>query len=1113
MVKSFFKRVILACGFLLLSFSVFADTVITNLQTEFMNSPMGIDVSCPRFSWQMQSDRYGASQTSYRILVSTSLDNLKNGTYLFDSGKVISSSSVGVSYEGDALRPTTRYYWKVIVSDEKGKSIESDPSWFETGLLGQGWNNAQWIGSPSYILSKYRSLFDIDYDFQLAKGSKMATFVFGAKSKTNYITLSLDLSKKTSTMILSHFLNGSTSVDAMENVSAIIPQSSINAIHHVKIEVTGAENYDMYISIDGQRIKYSGQSSDPYRFTVKNAIPEETNPNARLYQLGYNQPKGENVTFSNIAVSDRSWSTTLYKDTETHLVKGDNTLTLWQPGADVSAPMLRKTINIAKPIKQARLYATARGIYEFYINGKKVGADFYNPGWTDYRYRIMYNTYDITSMLKEGSNGLGAIVGTGWFSDVLGWTSSNWQNQWGIKQSVLAMVKVEYQDGSEGVYVTDGTWKCYDKGPIEANSLYNGEDYNAQKEVAGWSDGNFDDTSWKQASVVSGSKVILQGYVGQAIQNNITLTAQSVKKVGNVYIYDFGQNMVGVPRLSNLHGNAGQQLTIHYAEMLYPDVIPETPVPPYTTDMYKAKKGQMYLDNYRSALSTDHYIMKGDANGETFEPHFTSHGYRYLSIEGLDNPLPLESVKGIVVESIGKQTSSYETSNKDINKLFNNIAWGQRGNFLAVPTDCPQRDERLGWTGDAEIFCRAATYNMNVDQFYTRWLNTIRDDQAANGDYGGFYPDLGTPPMGATSQAQGRSGGWSEVGIVVPWQVYQQYADVRVLEEHYASMSRYIDFLERNATDYIQPGGGYGDWVAPVGTNTPLINTCYSAYAAQLMQQIALALGKTSDAKRYEAFYNHIKAAFNKTFVDADGYTVAPEDGKTVKVNTQTSYILPLQFGLFNDNMKETAIKHFVETVNASGVKLTTGFLGTPYICLVLSNNGYSDLAYKLFLQTEYPSWLFPVKQGASTMWERWNSYTVKDGFGPVGMNSFNHYAYGAIEEWIMSHSLGIQRDEKVIGYKHIILQPEVGEELDYAKGGFESMYGQISSSWEKNDKGYTYKVTIPANTTASLSLVAGGLKNVKVAKGAEGVTMPKYANGKVHYELKSGSYEFAIVK
>jgi alpha-L-rhamnosidase len=1108
---SFFKKVLWCFGLLLASTTAMA-TSVTHLTTEFMNEPMGIDVSHPRFSWQMQSDRYGAAQTAYRVVVASSQQNLNNATYVFDTGKTASSASIGIEYQGDVLLPCTRYYWKVTVWDEKGAAVTSDTEWFETGLTDFNWHHAQWIGSSKQTLSKYRSRFILDYDFQLAKKSHQAVFVYGAKSANNYLTVTVD-TKEGAKLLLGHVLNGTATIDGEGDISSLMTQTKVPTTHHIRLSVYGKDNYEVYVDFDGQRIKCSKDGKNfNERTVINNTTEEDTNANNRLYQIGFCQPKGEDATFSQIKISDTSWHVNLYTDNAVHAVKGDGNISLWQPGSDASAPMLRRTVQIAKAIKQARLYATARGIYQYYINGKAVGESFYNPGWTDYRYRIMYNTFDVTSLLRQGANGIGAMIGAGWYSDVLGWVGADWQDQYGIHQSTMALLHIDYEDGTSENIVTNNQWKCYDLGPIEANSLYNGEDYNAQKEVDGWTNGNFDDSQWVAATIANApaQTVKLQAYVGMMIQNNVTLQAKSVKKVGNVFIYDFGQNMVGVPRLSGLHGKAGQRITIHYAEMLYPDVIPEKPVEPYTIEMYKAKKGQMYLDNYRSALSTDHYTFKGDAAGETYEPLFTSHGFRYLSIEGLDEALPLSSVEGIVVESIGKQTSNYETSNKDVNRLFQNIVWGQRGNFLSVPTDCPQRDERLGWTGDAQIFSRAATYNMNTDPFYTRWFYTVRDDQALNGDLGGYYPDLGTPPAGAyAATANARAGGWSDFGVIIPWQMYQQYGDTGILLQEYESMSRYMNFLERTGKDYIFPAGGFGDWVAPVPTNTSLINTAYWAYDAQIMQKVAVLLGKTQDAARYGRVFDKIKAAFNKTFVDRDGYTIEAGKEGTKRIDTQTSYILPLQFGLFTDSTKSKAVAHLVDRIVANGNRLSTGFLGTPYLCLVLSDSGHPDLAYKLFLQTEYPSWLFPVLQGATTIWERWNSYTILNGFGPVGMNSFNHYSYGAIEEWMMSHSLGIQRDEKSPAYKHILLQPEIGDELDYAKGGFQSMYGDIQSGWEKNANGYTYKVTIPANTTASLTLPAANVKSVKVLKGKEGITRSSFKNGKALFELKAGTYEF----
>ncbi|MDH6305286.1 alpha-L-rhamnosidase [Parabacteroides sp. PF5-5] len=1123
-----------------------AATEIINLQVEYQTNPLGIDVAKPRFNWQMVSERYGAAQTAYQLWVAESAEALASGSYTYDSGKISSDASVSILYEGDILQACSRYYWKVRVWDESGNALNSmETAWFETGLLGSGWSHAQWIGSSKVQLPKYRSHYVIDFDMQISEGSNRAVFVFGARDDKNFVSAEINLNGKGDTQfILSHTTDGKEVQDAIENISDIIPAADKHKKHHLKIDVTTAQyalKYFANISINGKELTDTSLSSEELKrkqtpgwwgdtegmFTVYPYPNGDLVYHCRLYAIGFKQPKGEKANFSGITISEKVWNTTLYHSSETYTENGSGKLNVWLPGEDVSAPMLRKSIQIDKPIKKARLYATARGIYEFSINGKKLGNDYFNPGWTDYRFRFMYNTYDITSLFKSGDNGIGAMLGTGWWSEHSGFMTT-WQDQYGTRQSLLAKITIEYTDGSTQTIVTDKSWKCFDNGPILLNSLQNGEEYDARKEVKGWTDPNFNDSSWENALVYQQppANVKIQAYVGNPVQNNITLTAQSVvEALPGVYVYDMGQNMVGVPRLS-MKGKNGQEIMIRFGEMNYPDIIPTDPVAPYTIEMYKQKKGQVYTDNYRSALSVDRYIMKGDPSGETYEPRFTFHGYRYVEIHGLDKPLPLEDVKGIVLESIGAQTSSYKTSNEQVNRLYENILWGQRGNFLAVPTDCPQRDERMGWTGDAQVFARTATYNMNVNPFYTRWLYSVRDNQGEDGRYANYIPVVGTPPHGA--DIGGGAMGWMEAGIIVPWQMYQQYNDIGILEQHYASMVAYMDYLERTAVNYVQPFGGFGDWLAIEGTNSMLTNTAYSAYDALLMEQIAKRLGKEADSKRFRAFYENVKESFNKYFVDNEGYTYAPapneifgqgqgdmwsgpsgNEGK--RVDTQTSYVVPLQFGLFNDKNKPLALKHLTENIKKHNYTLTTGFIGTPYLNLVLSDNGYDDIAYKLFEQTAYPSWLYPVLQGATTIWERWNSYTLVNGFGPVDMNSFNHYSYGAIEEWMIAYSIGIQRDEQNPGYKHILLQPRIGGNFSFIKGHYDSVYGRIESGWQKSRKGYIYNASVPANTKATLTLQVKNPSNVKQIKGREGIRFISFSNGKATYELQAGSYQFSI--
>lgn len=1080
---------------------------ITRLTTEYMDRPMGIDVKQPVFGWQMQSDRYGAAQTAYRIVTATSKENLENGTYTYDSGTVNSPASVCIKYNGPELAPCTRYYWQVLVTDERGKVHESPASWFETGLMGGLWGNAMWIASNKMQLSPYRFDYAIEYDVETAKPGP-AKFIFGAPQEDCYVFVMLD-TRDSAKIMLGNALYNKETVQHTLNVSNIIPPADATKKHHIRLEVRGGGNYDVKVSLDGRVISQGNQTSIN---CMRDSIGR---PQARLFGIGYRQPQGFDAVFSNIKLLNYKWDNlVLNSDPKTYNAKGDDKAVLWMPGSDVNAPIMRKNVNVGKEMKRARLYATARGAYWFYINGQRVGDGYLNPGWTDFRHRIMYNTYDVTQMLRQGNNALGIELGHGWFCDDFGWAGAMWGDQYGYKPSALAMIKVEYTDGTNETFVTDNTWKVYNGGPLYVNNLYHGVIYDAQREVDGWKEPGFNDAAWEKVAILPPppASTEIQGYVGLEIKNNITLTAKKMTRIGNRFIYDMGQNFAGVPRLKNMKGRKGQTITIHFAEMLYPETVPENPRAPLTREHYERNKGQMYMDNYRSAISTDYYTFRGAPEGETFEPPFTQHGYRYVSIDGLDEPLPLEDVEGIVLESVGEQISRYETSNADINQLFNNIVWGQRGNFLAVPTDCPQRDERLGWTGDANVFCRTSTYNMMTGPFFNRWFYTLRDQKSDNGDVGGYYPSLGGTKEGAPRSGFERGCGWSDVTITVPWEMYQQYGDLGFVERHYGAMKDYMKFLESQAKDYIYPDAFYwGDWLAPMPTNISMLSTAYFGYDARLMREMAKALGKTDDAVYYDKLYRNISRAFCNYFFDSEGYTIEGNHEGTPRMDTQTSYLLPLAFLELPEDLQQKAVKHLLEAIKRSNYHLQTGFLGTPLLCNVLSNFGHNDIAYKLYTQTEYPSWLFPVKQGATTMWERWNSYTIKEGFGEVSMNSFNHYAYGAIEEWIMSHNLGIQRDENRPGYKHILMQPKIDDTFSFVKGGFRSVYGDISSAWEIKPSGTEIEFTIPANTTATFTLPVSSMDNLKLKKGKKGVSSKSFDDGKAVYELKSGTYKFIL--
>ena len=1080
---------------------------IEGLQVDYMENPLGLDVASPRFSWKMASDRYDQRQSTYRIDVREAA----SGHVVWTSVPHPCEMSVGVVYDGEPLKPATRYDWTVTVWNAAQDSA-SARAWFETGLMDSGWSGAQWISSGQPHFSIYRTRYQMDFDLACDGPDPKPVFFFGLQDmekyleNDNYVQLELSGSRA----VLSHVTDGVETKDYEAPLPAL-PK-------HVGVKVVGldyAKGYRVWLIADGVPVNKEPVVIQPYPLDV-------WKPYCRFGAVGFAQSAYLcEATFSNFTVTEDVWHTTLYHSDKAIKVF-DDTLEFISPATESGAPMLRKTFEVKKTLASARLYTTARGIYEYEVNGKRMADDWFNPGSSDYRYRILYNTYDITPLLKKGWNAIGAQLGAGWYSDFTGYATA-WQDQFGTELSLLAKIVLTYEDGSQEMIVSDGSWKAFNGGPVTSDSFQNGEDYDARREVDGWSDARFDDSGWTAATVVAppADNVDIQYYIGSPVRTQQVLKAVSVSEPQpGVFVYDMGQNMVGVPRI-RLKGEEGQEITFRYGEMIYPTEVPEDPMPPLTAEVYAERKGLAYNENFRGALATDHYICRG-GRIETFQPHFTFHGFRYIEIHGLDKALPLADVEGLVLNSIGAQLSGFETSDADVNRLYENIVWGQRGNFLSIPTDCPQRDERMGWTGDAQVFARTATYNMNVDPFFSRWFYSVRDIQGEDGSYCDFIPKVGQPPYG--SSKGGGALGWMETGVVIPWQLYLQYGDIRFVEEHYASMQAYLQYLQNRAVKDIQPGSGYGDWVAVEHTNSPLTNTAYYAYDALLMSKMASALGKHADAASYQALYERIKAAFNREFVGPDGITkesknVPPYhewiaggtgDSDKFKANTQTSYVVPLQAGLFDDQHEPLAVQNLVENVAAHDYTLTTGFIGTPYLNLVLSRHGFDEVAYQLFEQRNYPSWLYPVMQGATTIWERWNSYTIKRGFGPVDMNSFNHYSFGAIGEWMFSYMLGIQPVENDPGYHSFVLSPRPGGSFEYAKGWYDSVYGRIESSWRwiGNWDGVEYKFVVPANTTALLQLPCSEGVYIEAGEGKE-YARPLDAPGQ--YELPSGRYTFTV--
>lgn len=1054
------------------------------------------------------------------------------------------------------------------------------------------------------LFAQYLPLFNIEYNMAISQGSNRAGVILAAndprlmdknknvfqvenKKNQSYFKVEFDVSgldTANGKAKINLYRAGYTENDAADKPiktfiikPEIVNSSNKNAIHHIAIH---NEFGTLTLTLDGNSLFFVEDPNAPA--PPSNGFPGSGDKGAKftlnplgaghdvisygmLCDIGFSAEAGQSAAFSGLVVSNiRMPGNALFKEdllggnydgiykqyinnglsiaNGAYLVSGGNkgVFIVADPSHN-AMPVVRTKFAVAsKKIANARLYVTARGIYEIYLNGNRVGNDYYNPGLTQYNITHFYQTYDVTNNITAGQNALGAMLGEGWWSGLLSY-GEIW-NHFGDRQSLLAKLVITYSDGSKDVVTTnDKDWKYYSKGPIVYSSLDMGEVYDANREaaLAGWSTAAYNDDAWQKAVTVplqgttytgttvdflrvkqtlNYDKLSLIGQIGTPAGIYQTLTAKNVKEVRKgVYVYNLGQNIVGVPKIMIKNGKAGEKITLRYAEVLYPDLKESG-----------KNVGMIMTENYRAALSQDIYIMK---NGEqVFQPHFTSHGFQYVEITGISEPLPLDAVQALAMSSVKKLTASYATSNEKVNKLWSNLTWSNIDNFLTIPTDCPQRNERMGWSGDISIFSRTATYLSDADQFLRRHMFAMRNLQTDEGK----FTDIA--PIG------GGFGGllWGSAGITVAWEAYQQYNDVALLEEHYNAMARYMTYIDSTIDKKtgLSSDGQLGDWLGPQNNQlgTDFLVTAYHVFDLGIMAKVAETLGKKEDAEKYREQYNRRKAFFNSTFVNADKKTLELAGGglfgphnvpREFKVaDTQTSYAVGLALNIFSDENIPYMVKNLEAAVDRenkddNGItrpkySLMTGFIGTAWISKALSDNGYPDLAYKVLQNEHYPSWLYAIDQGATTIWERLNGYTVENGFGGNNsMNSFNHYSFGAVGQWMMAYSLGIQRDEP--GFKKFILQPEPDPtgQMTWAKGYYDSPYGRINSSWNVNNGILTYSATVPANTTATLYLPArsekGILEGGKPINTSEVITFIKYKNGKAVYRLNSGTYRFTV--
>jgi alpha-L-rhamnosidase len=842
--------------------------------------------------------------------------------------------------------------------------------------------------------------------------------------------------------------------------------------------------------------------------------------------------KGEECAWS----APSSWTMGLLEplDWKAELITHRDESALWKDGQALHLPpahQFRREFTVRPGLRRATVYATALGIYELELNGARTDDAVFAPGWTDYHQRLDYRTYDVSDRLKEGPNALGVWLADGWYSGYVGFglliglgTERTGRATYGKTPAVMVQLELEYADGSRDLVGTDTTWKVSGDGPIREADLLMGESYDARRETSGWSSAGFDDSSWQQALLAKDVAPIeatfyedqnpppgdgpsrqghaiqlaprlppqLEAFPGSPVRATQTLDARALSEPSpGVWIFDLGQNFAGVARLS-VKGQAGAEIQLRYGEMLHPD-------------------GKLMTENLRRARAIDHYILRGDPNGESYTPRFTCHGFRYVEVTGLPGKPELGAVQGVVLHSDTPLASRFECSDPMANRLFQNIVWTQRSNFVDLPTDCPQRDERLGWTGDAQAYVRTATYNADTAAFYSRWLRELMEAQRPSGTFPGYAPfpfqigwDFGTA--------------WCDAGVICPWTVWKAYDDTRAIERCWDSMVRFIEWRKSESKQGlgVAHGNDWGDWLAQ-GESTPLdyIDTIYFAYSTRLMAEMATALGKQAEAEEYQALFRRIQGAFAAKYMQADGH---------LAVDTQSAYALAIFVGLAEGRQREALGARLAEKIRANGYHMTTGFLGTRMLLPALTSVGQHDLAVRLFQSRDFPSWGYEIEQGATTIWERWNGYTVDKGFGGAQnaeMNSFSHYAFGAVGEWMFQSLAGI--DSVGPGFQRVLLRagpPRPGTNpdrapIEWVSAEHDSHLGTIESSWRVENGRLRWLVRLPANTSAEVWIPARSADQIRESDRplaeVEGAVFLRQEGERAVLDVGSGQYRFEV--
>lgn len=1062
---------------------------VTRLRCEALTNPLAVARSRPRLSWIVQSDERNQRQTAYQVLAASSLELLaQNHDDLWDSGKVISDETINIEYNGRSLTPAQRCWWKVRVWDKADKVSDwSETAVFAQALSADDWQ-AKWIGfDQTRNLDLPPAPFDGASWIWLGdeKASQTAGIFVGT------LTLPDDAVIADSQMAIAvsgryRFYWGMEQYVVSDNE---LESWQRPYIRHMNERLHPGDNHFLLTAeqagdrLPGILFKITVQTEDGQIFTL---VSDET------WQASAEIP--ESLPANSDEWPPEIWYTPQRsQDWPSCQIIADYGAEPWGIiyGAENFLPppaYLRGSFNIAKPICQATIYATAFGAYDLHLNGERINHSYFDPGWTDYNIRLYYRAFDVSSILQVGENALGAVLADGWYSGYIGWYHG--RDTYGKYPRFRGQLHVLYEDGTTEIIGTNANWKAA-IGPIKEADMLMGEWVDARDELIGWHTPDYDDAQWQPVDIGAALSPLLQPHPGPPVvalkDESFTPRAISEPRPG-VYIFDLGQNFAGIVSLKLRGAVAGQKITIRHGERLKAD-------------------GTLYTKNLRTARATDTYISGGD-DEEIWSPRFTFHGFQYVEVAGLTTPPNKETVTGIPLSTDTGRAGSFTCSDELVNKLTSNVYWSQRSNYLEVVTDCPQRDERMGWGDSAWTFIGAGALRADVQGLYTKWMVDWDDAQYPDGLFPWVAPLVITKMDVSGPGWSGSGPAWADAGIICPWSIYELYGDWRQLAQHYPAMVRQVEWYRQTSRPNLLPPPRYkclGDWLNyEAEIPSDVFRTIFFAYSTGLVARSAELLGKHEDAACYADLHNQLKEIFQRTYVDENGRILG---------DTQSGYALALVFDLLTEAQTAQAAKHLVDNIRLFDWRPTTGLVGTLPLMLALSKIGRNDVAYRLLHNEQFPGWNFSIKNGATTIWERWDSWTPENGFGDAGMNSFNHFSLGAVYQWMVETIGGIRQDGPA--YKQLVIAPEPGGNVTSAHVTYDSVHGLIETAWQLDGNQLDLTVQIPANTTATLILPATNQddiwENGRSLSEAVALHLTNQEAGRIFLAAGSGRYQFRI--